>query len=570
MSESKKSKKILRYLWLTYGLFSIFIVLYLIDDLVCKDIMEVSNRLVLNDNWNITINGTLYENQNLDEFIFGTVMHGDVVVLETIVPTDYEYKEACICIQNQHTVVSMYVDGELQYEYGHDRFSEDKATGSGFLLVNFGDEYKGKKLRLEYIVVEDAAFSKMDSFWISEWDNSFRYILTSNRLPLLMGSFLLVLGVMTTFIQIFAVTFSRKFRNVLLLSLFSVCIGIWTLCYYDIMMLLAIPLYKISLIEHMSLFLSPIPILGYMHSHVKETNSKRVLIIYKVLLTVQIILTVSAITLHTLNIMHGAKLLKYFLTLFVVHIVFVAYLLYKVSKSNAMMSKFTIIGLVTVVICISYEVISYILLRHMGYVLMVKGVASVGLTIFIGLLIIELYNKVTRGMMEEKEKAILLKMAYTDELTKLHNRTFCSGYMRDISINKQCNYTIINFDLNGLKKVNDTYGHIKGDELICYAAIVLDKTFGAEGVVGRMGGDEFIAILETDNTKYINQLLDKFTENIREVNESKPDLGLSISYGYATSTEVKGESSEKIYQIADERMYDCKQKYKAQIALSHA
>ena len=132
---------------------------------------------------------------------------------------------------------------------------------------------------------------------------------------------------------------------------------------------------------------------------------------------------------------------------------------------------------------------------------------------------LDLYTRMTKSMMEEKEKELLIKRAYTDELTQLHNRTYCSEFMREISLVKQCKFTIINFDLNGLKQMTDTYGHTKGDELICYAALVLDKTFSTEGVVGRMGGDEFIVILETDNVEHIEELIGKLNDNIKEVNK---------------------------------------------------
>ena len=79
MENKTKLKQILKYVWIAYGLFSIFIVLYLIDGLVCKDILKVSNRYELTDNWNVTINEDYYENVSLDEFTFDAVNKGDVI-----------------------------------------------------------------------------------------------------------------------------------------------------------------------------------------------------------------------------------------------------------------------------------------------------------------------------------------------------------------------------------------------------------------------------------------------------------------------------------------------------------
>ena len=208
--------------------------------------------------------------------------------------------------------------------------------------------------------------------------------------------------------------------------------------------------------------------------------------------------------LHIINLVHDAQILKYFQMMFVVEFLFLIYIIYLNKKNNEMLSKTTTIGLILVAICVFYELATYAFSRYTEVTMFqIKGVSSVGLTIFIGIIVIDLYHSVTKNMMEEQEKALLIKRAYTDDLTKLHNRAYCSEKMRNLSIDKNSKYTIINFDLNGLKKMNDTYGHTKGDELICYAAIVLEKAFAIDGVVGRMGGDEFIAIIENDNTEFI-------------------------------------------------------------------
>lgn len=158
MDLKKNNKKILKIIWMIYALGSIVLVLYLANKLVCSDIMKVSNRVILNDNWDVTINDKVYKGVSLDNFAFDTLRKKDEVIMETIVPDDYDFKEASICIPNRHTTVSMYVDGNLEYEYGKDRYENNKATGSGYLLVNFLEEYKGKNLRLEFTVTEDNAF----------------------------------------------------------------------------------------------------------------------------------------------------------------------------------------------------------------------------------------------------------------------------------------------------------------------------------------------------------------------------------------------------------------------------
>ena len=70
-----------------------------------------------------------------------------------------------------------------------------------------------------------------------------------------------------------------------------------------------------------------------------------------------------------------------------------------------------------------------------------------------------------------------------------------------------------------------------------------------------MGGDEFIAIIPSDNVSQIELLIRNFSDAIKKVNEEDPYLHLSISFGYATNTELNDVSLEQVYQLADKRMY---------------
>ena len=164
--------------------------------------------------------------------------------------------------------------------------------------------------------------------------------------------------------------------------------------------------------------------------------------------------------------------------------------------------------------------------------------------------------------MEEAERNSLLKSAYTDELTQLHNRRYCSEHMMQINEQKAEDFTVVCFDLNNLKVINDTYGHAKGDVLIKSAADVIGKTFEEHGFVGRMGGDEFIAVILTSAKKEIEALVEEFQKNIEKKNLEVADLNMSISFGYASSDELPEKDIEKIYQKADDRMYEYKKEYK--------
>ena len=119
--------------------------------------------------------------------------------------------------------------------------------------------------------------------------------------------------------------------------------------------------------------------------------------------------------------------------------------------------------------------------------------------------------------------------------------------------------SIVFFDLNKFKLVNDTYGHDKGDLLLKIFSKSLKETFGKIGFVCRVGGDEFVTILLNSSEAEIEAAWEKLCEKLHE--ESKTlDFAYEItsSYGYATRKKGEAGSTEELMKLADERMYQYK------------
>lgn len=558
-------KKFLKFLWIAYAIFSILLVVFLADRLITKDLDTASDRILLEKNWTVHINNTQYNNVDLNSFRFPAVQKGDLVTMIKTLPDNLSYGQPTLSLHIRQSATNIYINDELIYEYGHDRQELGKTIGSGIEFINFSNDYAGQELKIIFEVSESRAFSSLDIPSISECKNAYRFVIMENRLPLFIGVFLIVLGVVVTTISIFAVTISRKYMNILSLSMFSICMGLWTLCYHNIVIIFPMPLYSVSLLEYMALLLSPLPIMLYMNTYVKQLQSKRLLLHYRILFIIQLAFSVFAIFLHTIDLVHAAGLLMYFLILISIHILFFTYILRK-SLANSKLGKgLYYIGMIIVVVCIVYDLLTYVLNRYVGYqIFKIKGMASIGIMLFLIMLILDLYIDATTKMMEEQEKAILIKQAYTDDLTQINNRHFCSEHMNKLQANVDSKYSIITFDLNNLKKINDNFGHVTGDLLIKTAANAISTIFSPSGIVGRMGGDEFIAILDTNDTKQIESLIKSFNLFIENTNKTdNNNLYLSVSYGYATCDEVTERNIEKVYHLADSRMYVHKKNYKA-------
>ena len=221
------------------------------------------------------------------------------------------------------------------------------------------------------------------------------------------------------------------------------------------------------------------------------------------------------------------------------------------------------LGILILIVGIAFDIGSYSIKRYFGIEIpQLRGVSPLAIILFVIILIYIFFLDITDKLMHEKEREILIHSAYYDELTEIYNRRYCSEHMNKIEERQLETTAVLCFDVNNLKIVNDTYGHAAGDVLIIDAANIIKKTFGDYGIVGRMGGDEFIAIITITDGKKLTELLNEFCDNIYKNNQSSKNYPVSIAVGAAFGKEVQVETVEKLYSIADQRMYVDKKEIK--------
>ena len=125
-------------------------------------------------------------------------------------------------------------------------------------------------------------------------------------------------------------------------------------------------------------------------------------------------------------------------------------------------------------------------------------------------------------------------------------------------------FNLILFDLNYLKHINERFGHEMGDGYIYEFAQILKYFFKDCYLLGRMGGDEFMVVLEGDDMGNEKEYLDKVQAYTEEYNVDK-DKAIRISYavGSASSTRKQPLDFWVVYNLADDRMHECKKRVKA-------
>ncbi|MCR5701605.1 MAG: diguanylate cyclase [Lachnospiraceae bacterium] len=155
--------------------------------------------------------------------------------------------------------------------------------------------------------------------------------------------------------------------------------------------------------------------------------------------------------------------------------------------------------------------------------------------------------------------------AYSDAMTGVGNKAAYMDVVKrmDEKISEgMAAFIVIVFDVNGLKSVNDNLGHEYGDMLITDAADIMKRVFSAENVF-RIGGDEFIVVIENQNDDNIAEYFTVFDEQVKEFNtqNARYEHDLAVSKGGVSYVQNVDEAYKDVFKRADELMYKDKEEF---------
>ena len=163
---------------------------------------------------------------------------------------------------------------------------------------------------------------------------------------------------------------------------------------------------------------------------------------------------------------------------------------------------------------------------------------------------------------QQSHREKLHKEARTDALTGIGNRRFFKEELdREMGRIRRHggDLTLLAFDIDHFKKVNDTHGHEAGDRVLQEVSRMAEKTLRRSDILGRTGGEEFTALLVETDLEHAREVAERLRENMQamHVQVGKTSIAITISIGLAKCD--IGMDAETLMRRADEKLYVSKE-----------
>lgn len=538
--------------WSSLG-FAVLLFIWIISVSRSPSILFNNEKIdYLNNSWTISCQGeTFIANLPFDK----NTPAGEITVFETVLPHKSSTKNErydSILLRASHSYVRLYLEDTLLYEFGYDQsipFSD--APGNGSLIIRLPDGFEGKTLRIEKIGYYDN-YSALLKYVKIGTKSSLVFEVFREILPTLLINFSIILISLCMLFSSFFFQRNKLGCQLRYLSIFSIIASLWLILESDgAQFFIGNPLI-VSNAVFILFSLIPLSFVRFILTFecFKESRTMKL---------AQYISFSGLLFVHALQLF---RIANYFETIFITHIVIIIialcilckYIQLKLQKKffvdKHIFASFFVLASFTLMDVIRFYVVPSI---HPTLF------SQIGVLIYFLILCFFAVKKVISDNESASNKILYERIAYQDILTGLPNRNAFEREMEYYRSNPSYCPVISVMDMNELKKINDTFGHAKGDEALCLIADAIREYFQEDAHAFRIGGDEFCVILRELPDVSLDTRIDELRKHIHTTASGKK-LSLSLAAGWCQKDDTMDLNA--VFQKADSNMYEDKKRMK--------
>ncbi|WP_080656075.1 GGDEF domain-containing protein [Butyrivibrio fibrisolvens] len=530
------------------------------DDISCID-----------SGWSISRGDMFYQDVNLSEYDMDNSRSGETITITTpIYVTDYT--DSIIFIST-YMSVSVSVDGETVYSYGPEYEGRARFVPKNLNFITPFKSIGEHELSITYILFDDNSVISLPLIYMGSKHSLIRSFLSYHRLAIFVGAFFMVYACLLVSLGIFLALSKKRFMPVFFSAAFSMLLGFYTYSYNDIMCIASDQNMFFTMLEYISLYQMPLIISIILYSTHPEiaTETQRFIIVINVIVPIIIRLLHSTDTIYMNRLVLPVQSVVLIEIVLILPQIIKGYFDNRKSKEHSEdytginADNYFIMGFVMFIICVLIEIIRLYVLKSSQYKRISNYTGNIsfltlGMLFFVICLFIYYFLNGTDHISTAIVRKKLEGIAYTDSLTGLSNRGTVNKYVETL----EGRFVVVSFDLDRLKYVNDTFGHLEGDRMLKNFADILKSSFDNAAIIGRTGGDEFIAILEDPEDGLCDSCISNLEHAMHDFNDGDDNIKLSASIGYACSDETINGDYTDVFHLADERMYKMKEQHHAQ------
>lgn len=445
--------------------------------------------------------------------------------------------------------VSIYLEDELLFQ----RADREDAYGNTRLWVTLPRDSAGKTLTL-YAEHQGQWPGIYGKIYLGDPTATYFLFLLDNSYVLILGGglVLLSLAMLTLYIMIHRGVrqVAVNVRSMVHLSLFMLLTGIWVV--FDSQLLQpSRHSAMIHLIAYLALYAMPVPFLLFWEEMLPRRSGLPFWLAMAFGLNeiafVVIYLVAPNTAMSLLWILHLMVLAATLLMLW--------RCVREVRTTKQSELRVALAGFYVLAVTVPCTLVTYYWFSGINYAM----VFSLGLVVFIMVLANATFRRLYRMIERSVQAATYRRLAYFDPMTGISNRTAFAQAQKDCGGDGPLKIFVV-VDVNGLKQVNDTYGHQAGDRLLCDVAHCLKAAFGTAGQCYRIGGDEFAVLLDAEHEPELPGLLETMQRELEKVNEGR-EFPATVACGYSVQRD-RDTSCDTVFRQADDRMYIQKQQMK--------